>query len=57
MLKLFEGALTLESLRTFSYKEACKFFDDSLEIYQHHQKESNSIKAQTDHVKKLSNKI
>jgi len=57
MLKVFEGAVTFESLSKFSYKDACKFFKDAIKIAEHHQKELEQIKAQQNNVKKLSNKI
>lgn len=57
MLKNFDGAISLESLKSFSYKDTIKFFNDCIEIAQHLQKEHNNLIAQQERVKKLSNKL
>lgn len=57
MLKNFEGAISLESLKLFSYKEAIKFFTDSVEINRSLQEEHNNLIAQKKRVEKSSNKL
>jgi hypothetical protein len=54
MLRIFEGAISIDSLKEFSYKDACKFLDDVTEIVKLKKEEHNKIKNQRD-VKKLSN--
>jgi hypothetical protein len=52
MLRLFEGAITLESIQKLSYKDACKFHSDAVKIAEHHQQEMKKIQQ---NVKKLPN--